>query len=114
MSEREPPTLEDSFLESNDTTIKLIAEFVRTRTKKGVEEDVTEVAQILREEEYAIHDVRMDDGVTPFAVLELPMTNVMFESVVEVHKQLVEIRGFEGLTISTVDVGGITRFSQKR
>lgn len=114
MSDSEPPTIEDSFLENNDRPIKLIAEFKRSRSKIGVEKEVKGIAEEMREDAYAIQDVRMDDGVTPFAVIELPMTNVTFEEVNMVDEKLQDITGYEGLTISNVDVGGITRLSQKR
>lgn len=106
--------LDRPFVEEEEDNIKLIVEFAQKVTKEKLRTDVDLAARKIENMGVIVSDVRTDEGVTPFAIFDLATTNINFSKLVEINDVLLDMEGYKGLTISTVDLPRIERLARKR
>lgn len=106
--------VERPFVEEREDTIKLIVEFSDKLTDEDLREESNAIVAQIEDSGFIINDVRTDPGITPFLILEMGTTNIDFSVLDQLNDRFIEIEGYRGLTISTVNLGSIERLARKR
>jgi len=102
------------FVEEQEEPIKLIVEFAKSKTQQDVRRTSQGAIGKLEDEKYIVSDVQIDGAITPLMQIEMSATNLTHDNLDRIRDILMDMEGFDGLTISTVDYRQVGRFARMR
>lgn len=103
------------FIEETQQPLILIAKFssgMDTHTLRN--RSNVHLSRLETDQGFNFSKIHVDEGVTPFLVIEMLNTNLEYSAITTIHNSLSELDGFEGLTVSSVDFKQIERFIRTR
>lgn len=106
--------LDRPFVEEEEDTIKIIAEYSDIMTSGELANETQLAIGEIESKGFVIPRTRLDVGNTSFFIIEMATNNIEFHDLNQIRNVLMETDGFMAMTVSTVDLTKVSRLARKR